>query len=157
MQQKISYWSCLFEIFFIASTHLQRLKFLKNAWDGVKLLHFNKTIFSIKTFIKGVYLLQILLKEFLNRIWKGYFLAHLSVVAFDNINFEFIITASYLTKPVDYWMKETKISPTMVHYWEVLVKYLDEVAIGLVRSKKPSRQKFCKLWQVCRPVWRDKQ
>ena len=55
---------------------------------------------------------------------------HLSVVAFDNINFESIITALYLTEPVDHWMKATKISETMIHYWGVSVKYLDQNTIA---------------------------
>ena len=53
-----------------------------------------------------------------------------SYVAFDNMNFQTIITASYLTEPDDYWMKVTKISATMIQYWEVLVKYLDKIALA---------------------------
>ena len=70
---------------------------------------------------------------------------HLSVVAFDNINFQTIIIVSYLTEPVEHWMKATKISETMIHYWEDLVKYLDQIAIA-----PPSQEKFCELWQICR-------
>ena len=60
---------------------------------------------------------------------------HLSVVAFDNINFQSIIIASYLTEPIDHWMKATKISETMIHYWEVSVKYLDQNAIATLLGK----------------------
>ena len=55
---------------------------------------------------------------------------HLSVVAIDNINFQRIMIASYLTEPVDYWKKATKISKATIHYWEVSVKYLDQIAIA---------------------------
>ena len=55
---------------------------------------------------------------------------HLSAVAIDNINFQSIIIASYLTEPIDYWMKATKISEATIHYWEVSVKYLDQIAIA---------------------------
>ena len=34
----------------------------------------------------------------------------ISVVAFENINFQTFSIASYLTEPVDYWMKVTKVS-----------------------------------------------
>ena len=44
-------------------------------------------------------------------------------------------------------MKATKISATMIHYWEVSVKYLEEIAVELVRLKKLSREKFCELWK----------
>ena len=77
-----------------------------------------------------------------------------SYVAFDKINFQTIIIAWYLNEPGDYWMKVTKISATMIQYWEVSVKYLDEIAIALVRLKKPSRGKFCKLWQIFRSAWK---
>ena len=33
----------------------------------------------------------------------------------------------------------------MIHYWEVLVKYLDKFAVGLGRFKKPFQKKLCKL------------
>ena len=42
-------------------------------------------------------------------------------------------------------MKATNISATMIHDWKFLVKYMDEIAVGLARLKKPSREKFCKL------------
>ena len=74
-------------------------------------------------------------------------------VAFDNTNFWTIITA-YLTEPDDYSMKVTKFSATMIQCWEVSVKYLDEIAIALVRLKKPSREKFFKLWQIDRSAWK---
>ena len=66
-------------------------------------------------------------KLFYERSRKG---QHLSVVAIDNINFQRIMIASYLTEPVDYWMKATKISEATIHYWEVSVKYLDQIAIA---------------------------
>ena len=91
--------------------------------------------------------------DFLNGFRKSYFWKHPTVIAFDNINFESIIIVSYLTEPVDYCNKATKISATMIHYWEISVKYLEEIAVGLVRLKKPSWNKFCKLWQICRSVW----
>ena len=62
-----------------------------------------------------------------------------SYVAFDNINFQILIIASYLTEP-----------ETMTQYGEVSVRFLDDIAIALVRLKKPSREKFCKLWKICR-------
>ena len=151
MQQKISYWSCLFEIFFIASTHLQRLKFLKNAWDGVKLLHFNKTIFSIKTFIKGVYLLQILLKEFLNRIWKGYFLAHLSVVAFDNINFEFILNQLIIE-----WKKQKFLQRWFIvgkFWWSIWTR----LPSGSSDQRNPPVRNSVSCGKCAGPFERDKQ
>ena len=52
--------------------------------------------FPLKKFIAGVYSLQILFKELLNGFQKGYFWKHLSVVEFDNTNFQPIIIASYL-------------------------------------------------------------
>ena len=73
VQQKISYWRSSLEFFFIVSMYLQRLKFLRNTRDGVKLSHFNKVTFSTKKAIKGVYSLQILFKEIFNGYWKGYF------------------------------------------------------------------------------------
>ena len=66
-------------------------------------------------------------KLFYERSRKG---QHLSVVAIDSINFQKIMIASYLTEPVDYWMKATKISEVTIHYWEVSVKYLDQIAIA---------------------------
>ena len=75
VQQKISYWRCSFEIFFILSIHLQRLKYSKNTWDWVKLLRFNnKFTSSIKKFIKGFYLLQILFTWFFKWISEELFL-----------------------------------------------------------------------------------
>ena len=73
---------------------------------------------------------------------------HLSVVAFDNINFQSIIIASYLTEPVDYWMKATNISEATIHYWEVSVKYLDQIAIALLPAE------FCELWQIYKSTWK---
>ena len=67
-----------------------------------------------------------------------------SYVAFDQINFQTSVIASYLTEPDDYWMKVKNISATMIQYWEVSVEFLDEIAVTLVRLKKPSREKFCK-------------
>ena len=75
----------------------------------------------------------------------------LPYAAFDNTNFPTLI-ASLLTEPDDYRMKVTKISETMIQYWEVSVRFLDEIAIALVRLKKPSREKFCKLWKICSSV-----
>ena len=49
-------------------------------------------------------------------------------------------------------MKVKEISEKMIHYWEVSVKYLDEITTGLVRIKKPSREEFCKLFQIYRFV-----
>ena len=62
---------------------------------------------------------------------------HLSVVAFSNINFQSIITESYLTEPVDHWMKATKISETMIHYWGVSLKYLGQNAIAPLPGEIP--------------------
>ena len=125
----------------------QRLKFLRNTWDWVKLSHFNKVTFSIKKFIQGVYALQIPFKELFNGFHKGYFWKHLSVVAFDN-KLSVYYYRIIFTEPVDYWMKATKISATMIHDWEVSVKHLEEIAVGLVRLKKLSREKFCELWKL---------
>ena len=102
---------------------------MKNTWEGVKLLHFNKVTFSIKNFI--------FFKEFFNGFRKGYFWKQLSVVAFDKINFQFFIIATYLTKPVDYNMKATDISATMIHYREVLVKYPNKMALGSSDHRNP--------------------
>ena len=121
MQQKISYWRFSFETFFIVSMDLQWLKFLKNTWDVVKLLHLNKVTFSVIKFIKGVYPLHDS-RNFLMDFGRVSFEnTSQSYVAFDNTNLQTIIIASYLTEPDDYWMKVTKISRAMIQYWEVSV------------------------------------
>ena len=77
--------------------------------------------------------------------WVSFENTSQSYVAFDNMNFETIIVASYLAETDDYWIRVTKISATMIQYWKVSVKYLEKIVIALVRLKKPSREKFTAL------------
>ena len=46
-------------------------------------------------------------------------------------------------------MKVTKVSATLNHYWEVSVKYLDEIAVGLLRLKKNLPRRNLTNLQVC--------
>ena len=126
-----------FEIFFIKSIHLQRFKFFRNMWSEVKLLHFNKVTFPLKSFSKEFILCRYSQGNF-QLILEGLFSRKIQVVSFYNLNFQSIIIASYLTEPVDYWIKATKLSSIMIYYWKVLVKHLDEIAVGLVRLKRVS-------------------
>ena len=126
-----------FEIFFIKSIHLQGFKFFRNMWGEVKLLHFNKVTFSVEKPLKGVYSLQILSRNFSTDSRRTIFektpsriilQPKLSVYYYSII---FNRTGLLLNK-------STKLSSIMIYYWKVLVKYLDEIAVGFVRLKRVS-------------------
>ena len=128
---------CSFEIFFIKSTHLQRFKFFRNMWGEVRLLHFNKVTFFVGKLLKGDYSLQILSRNFSTDSRSTIFektpsriilQPKLSVYYYSII---FNRTGLLLNK-------STKLSSIMIYYWKVLVKYLDEIAVGLVRLKRVS-------------------
>ena len=155
VQQKVSYWRFSFETFFIVSIDLQWSKFLKNTWDGLKVSHLYKVTFSVINFIKEVYLCKYSWRNISMYFGRVSFENTSQLYeTFDNINFQTIVIASNLTEPDDYWTKVGEFLQRWFNIGTFLVKHLQEIAIALVRLKKPSCEKFYKLWQIHRSAWK---
>ena len=122
--------------------------------------HFHNGTFSIKKFIKGVLLLQIIL--FLQRIFRWilaglYFkttLSH-SIRQHKLSNYYYSIIFNWtrwlLNERNENFSNDVSV---LGSFGDVSVKFLDEITVGLVRLKKLSRETFCKLWQIYRSPWK---
>ena len=73
---------------------------------------------------------------------------HLSVVAFNNISFQSIIVASYLTEPVIIEWKQQKFLKRRF----IIGKF--RWSIWTRMPSHPSQEKFCDLWQIYRSTWK---